>query len=81
MDWKEENNALHKTYTFTDFAKAIRFMQTAVEGIDKMNHHPEWTNVYNRVICTLRSHDAGNIVTSRDRKLAVYLDSVFEQFN
>jgi len=44
--------------------------------IEKMNHHPEWSNVYNKVHVVLRSHDAGNIVTDRDRELAKALDTL-----
>ena len=71
--WKEENNALHKTFVFDDFNQAIDFMRSAAPAIDKLNHHPEWTNVYNKVMVKLTTHDAGNVVTEKDRKL---LDSL-----
>jgi 4a-hydroxytetrahydrobiopterin dehydratase len=54
-------------------------MQAAAEGISQMNHHPEWSNVYNRVEVTLRTHDAGNTVTDKDYKLAEWLDEVFSK--
>jgi 4a-hydroxytetrahydrobiopterin dehydratase len=75
--WKEENNALHKTYVFANFESAMSFMQKAVPGISKMDHHPSWTNVYNRVIVTLTTHDAGNTITDKDRALAELLDKLY----
>lgn len=75
-NWKEENNALHKTFVFTDFATAIAWMVKAGYFIEKLNHHPEWTNIYNRVEVKLTTHDAGNTVTDLDRKLADFLDAV-----
>lgn len=75
-NWKEENNALHKTFVFSDFAAALAWMVKAGFAIEKMNHHPEWTNVYNRVSVKLTTHDAGNTVTDKDRKLAEVLDAV-----
>lgn len=44
---------------------------------EKMNHHPEWTNVYNRVVIHLSTHDAGNVVTDKDRKLASAIDGIY----
>jgi 4a-hydroxytetrahydrobiopterin dehydratase len=76
MEWKEENNALVKTFTFKTFADAMAWMVKAAFDIEKMNHHPEWTNVYNRVTVKLSTHDAGNTVTDKDRKLAQALDKV-----
>lgn len=75
-NWKEENNALHKTFKFSDFAAALAWMVKAGFVIEKLNHHPEWTNVYNRVTVKLTTHDAGNTVTDKDRKLAELLDAV-----
>lgn len=74
MNWTEENNQLSKTFKFSSFAEAISWMVKAAFIIEKMNHHPEWSNVYNKVHVVLRSHDAGNIVTDRDRELAKALD-------
>jgi 4a-hydroxytetrahydrobiopterin dehydratase len=76
MEWKEENNALVKTFTFKTFADAMAWMIKASFEIEKMNHHPEWTNVYNRVTVRLSTHDAGNTVTDSDRKLAQLLDNI-----
>ena len=76
MSWTEQNNALNKTYTFKSFNDAISWMQKASVEIDRLNHHPEWTNIYNRVIVKLTTHDAGNTVTAKDRELAKILDSI-----
>ena len=76
MDWKEENNKLHKIFVFKDFAEAVAWMVKAAFAIEKLNHHPEWTNIYNRVSVSLTTHDAGNTVTDKDRELAKVLDSI-----
>ena len=76
MNWKEENNALHKTFEFDDFKSALAWMVKAGIVIDQMNHHPEWSNVYNKVTVKLTTHDEGNTVTEKDRKLAKTLDSL-----
>lgn len=78
MSWIEKDNALHKTFVFKDFQSAIAFMATCAPEIDKLNHHPNWSNVYNRVACALCTHDAGNIVTEKDHQLAELLDRKFE---
>ena len=73
--WTEANGKLHRDYKFADFAHAFGFMATSVFVIEKMNHHPEWTNVYNRVSVDLVTHDAGGI-TNRDVELAGLLESI-----
>jgi 4a-hydroxytetrahydrobiopterin dehydratase len=73
--WAYDGGALTKTFTFDDFAGAIAFMSAARPGIDELNHHPEWTNVYNRVDVRLNSHDVGG-VTERDVKLAKLLEQL-----
>lgn len=77
MSWINENNALHKTYTFADFETAMHFMQIASKQISIHNHHPEWSNVYNKVSIKLTTHDAGNTITEKDEMLAVMLDEVY----
>jgi len=74
--WKEENNQLSKTYTFTDFNEAFAFMTRVAMLADKMDHHPEWSNVYNKVTIRLSTHDQGNIVTEKDRELAAAIDKL-----
>ena len=75
-NWKEENNKLTKTFVFKSFADAIAWMVKASFVIEKLDHHPEWSNIYNKVHVTLTTHDAGNTITEKDRKLAEILDSL-----
>lgn len=74
--WKEENNTLHREFVFDDFIQAFAFMAKVAIVAEKMNHHPNWSNVYNRVSVTLTTHDAGNTVTEKDRKLAAAIDEL-----
>lgn len=74
-DWRVAGGKLHREYKFPDFAHAFGFMATAAPGIEKMDHHPEWSNVYNRVAVDLNTHDAGGI-TERDFKLAELLEGI-----
>ena len=74
-DWTVVNGKLHKEIEFADFTKAWKFMTIAVTEIEKMNHHPEWFNVYNKLVIDLMTHDAGGI-TENDVNLAKYLDKI-----
>jgi len=74
--WTEENNSLKKTFTFKNFSEAFAFMTRIALIAEKMDHHPNWTNVYNKVEITLNTHDAGDIVTEKDRKLAAAIDKL-----
>lgn len=74
--WKEENNKLVKTFTFNNFIEAFGFMSKVAIVAEKMNHHPNWSNVYNKVNFELSTHDAGNIVTEKDRTLAAAIDAL-----
>ena len=74
--WKEENNKLHKTFVFKDFVEAFGFIVQIAILAEKYNHHPEWSNIYNKVHVSLTSHDAGNIITDRDRNLAKEIDKI-----
>ena len=73
--WDGDKQALTKRYVFSSFEAAIGFMSACREEIDRLNHHPEWTNVYNSVNVRLTTHDAGNVVTDKDIVLAKILDS------
>jgi len=75
--WKEENNKLQQTFKFKDFVEAFGFMSKVALIAEKMNHHPEWKNVYNKVEITLTTHDEGNTITEKDRKLAKAIDELF----
>ena len=68
--WREENNQLVRDFEFSNFIEAFAFMTKVALLAEKQNHHPEWTNVYNKVTIRLSTHDAGNVVTEKDRKLA-----------
>lgn len=76
MMWKEENNRLYKKFEFKDFSEAFAFMTRVALAAEKMDHHPLWTNVYNKVEIWLSTHDAGNVVTAKDRKLAEKIDAL-----
>ena len=74
--WKEENNKLSRTFTFKNFSEAFGFMSRVALIAEKMNHHPNWSNVYNKVEIHLNTHDAGDTVTDKDRKLAADIDKI-----
>ena len=74
-EWAVKDGKLHREYKFSDFIHAFGFMATSALAIEKMNHHPEWLNVYNRVTVDLTTHDAGGI-SAKDFELARLLDSV-----
>ena len=75
--WQEENNQLSRTFRFKDFVEAFSFMTKVALVAERMNHHPTWTNTYNEVVIHLNTHDAGNIVTEKDRKLAADIDQLY----
>ena len=74
--WKEENNKLARTFKFKDFTQAFGFMTKVALIAEKMDHHPNWSNVYNTVNIELSTHDDGNVVTDKDRKLAQEIDKL-----
>lgn len=74
--WKEENNMLVRTFTFDNFVQAFSFMTKVAMMAEKMDHHPNWENTYNQVTIRLTSHDAGDVITEKDRKLASEIDSL-----
>lgn len=74
--WIEENNRLKKTFKFTDFNEAFGFMTQVALIAEKADHHPFWSNVYNIVNIELSTHDAGDVVTDKDRKLAKSIDQL-----
>lgn len=76
MEWKTENNRLKKTFRFKDFVEAFGFMTRVAIIAEKANHHPTWTNTYNTVSFELSTHDAGDIVTDKDRSLAKAIDAL-----
>ncbi|MAG29546.1 MAG: 4a-hydroxytetrahydrobiopterin dehydratase [Deltaproteobacteria bacterium] len=73
--WTFDNGKLHKELEFADFASAFGFMTQIAIWAEKMDHHPEWSNVYNRVEVDLRTHDAGG-VTELDFELAAKMNRI-----
>ena len=76
MSWKEEDNKLKKTFEFKDFVEAFGFMSQVAIIAEKMNHHPNWSNVYNTVSFELNTHDDGDVVTEKDKKMAEAIDGL-----
>ncbi|MFN7920801.1 MAG: 4a-hydroxytetrahydrobiopterin dehydratase [Bryobacteraceae bacterium] len=74
-EWSMVEGKLHREYLFADFVHAFGFMATCATAIEAMNHHPEWSNVWNRVTVNLTTHDAGGI-TDLDLRLAELLEKV-----
>ena len=74
--WKEENNTLSKTFKFANFIDAFAFMTRVALLAEKQDHHPDWSNVYNTITINLNTHDAGDVVTEKDRKLAASIDKL-----
>ena len=74
--WTEENNSLYKKFEFKNFSEAFAFITRVAIEVKKADHHPLWTNVYNKVEIWLSTHDAGNTITAKDRKLAENIDKL-----
>jgi 4a-hydroxytetrahydrobiopterin dehydratase len=74
--WEEKNNTLYRKFEFRNFSEAFAFMTRVALEAEKMDHHPDWSNVYNRVEISLSTHSAGDIVTEKDRKLAKKIDGL-----
>ena len=75
VDWRMDETSRHTQWKFKDFAQAMAFMNAVAEVAERMNHHPEWTNVYNRVNVRLTTHDAGGL-TQLDFDLAQAMDAL-----
>ena len=76
--WKEENHSLKKSFEFKNFIDAFGFMTKVACISEKMNHHPTWSNIYNKVEISLNTHDAGNTITEKDHQLAKAIDQVYQ---
>lgn len=74
--WEEKNNTLYRKFQFRNFSEAFSFMTRVALEAEKMDHHPNWSNVYNTVEISLSTHDAGDVVTDKDRKLAKKIDGL-----
>lgn len=79
INWKvdEDETYATKDFKFLNFVEAWAFMTQVALVAEKINHHPEWTNVYNVVTITLRTHDAGNKLTDKDYELAKRIDGIY----
>ncbi len=78
--WHEEKNRLQRTFKFRDFTEAFAFMTEVAFAAEKQNHHPNWNNVWNTVEIQLATHEAGNVVTDKDRVLAKAIDAIYEKY-
>lgn len=76
--WQHNNNKLYRKFQFKDFSEAFAFMTRVAMEAEKMNHHPEWKNVWNSVEIWLSTHDAGDIVTEKDEQLAKAIDQLLQ---
>ncbi|HAX41826.1 MAG TPA: 4a-hydroxytetrahydrobiopterin dehydratase [Bryobacteraceae bacterium] len=79
-DWTIDQGKLHRLFLFPDFTHAFAFMTASALEIEKLNHHPEWFNVWNRVSVHLTTHDAAGI-TAKDLELARILDRFAAKFS
>ena len=79
--WKEQNNSLQGSFQFQSFTEAFSFMTQVAFAAEELNHHPEWSNVYNRVEIKLTTHDAGNIVTEKDRALSEKISNIYNRYS
>ncbi len=75
--WQETNNQLKCSFKFNNFIDAFAFMTKVAFAAEKLNHHPNWSNVYNQVDIVLTTHDAGNMVTEKDWQLAKKIDEIY----
>jgi 4a-hydroxytetrahydrobiopterin dehydratase len=73
--WEEQDGKLHREFTFTNFSEAWAFMSRVALLAEKSDHHPDWSNSWNKVVIDLVTHDAGGI-TDRDRQLAEKIDGL-----
>ena len=77
--WKEENNQLQRSFEFRNFVEAFAFMTKVAFAAEKIGHHPNWTNVYNKVHIQLCTHDANDTITEKDIQLAKEIDALFDK--
>ena len=75
--WQETSNQLKRSFKFKNFIDAFAFMIKVAFAAEKLNHHPNWSNVYNQVDIVLTTHDAGNTVTEKDWQLAKKIDDIY----
>jgi len=76
MAWVEKDDSLYRSFTFKDFGEAFSFMTHVALLAERQNHHPTWTNTWNKVEIWLSTHDKGNKITAADKKLAESIDKI-----
>jgi 4a-hydroxytetrahydrobiopterin dehydratase len=80
-NWKEESNTLIGHFQFDNFSIAFSFMTQVALLSEKMNHHPDWSNSWNKVEIRLTTHDAGNVITQKDKDLAEGITKIYNSYN
>jgi len=80
-NWKEESNVLIGHFKFDNFSIAFSFMTQIALLSEKMNHHPDWSNCWNKVEIRLSTHDAGNVITQKDLDLAEGINKIYNAYN
>lgn len=80
MPWTTKDNALNSEFRFADFTTAFAFMTEVAFAAESAGHHPEWSNVYNRVNIRLTTHDAGNTITDKDHSLAAAITKIYGKY-
>jgi 4a-hydroxytetrahydrobiopterin dehydratase len=75
--WTEENNQLKRSFEFKDFVDAFAFMTKVAFAAEKINHHPNWSNAYNKVVITLFTHDDHDTATAKDQELSKIIDEIY----
>lgn len=78
--FNEEDNALKASLEFEDFSQAFAFMSEVAHVAERHQHHPNWSNVYNSVDLALSTHDEGDVVTEKDRKLAQAIEGIYQRY-
>lgn len=78
--WQKIENQLRVELTFKDFSEAFAFMTEVALVSEKQGHHPTWTNTWNKINITLTTHDAGNVITNRDRELASAIEKIYKKY-
>jgi len=74
--WQETDNKLYRSFEFKDFSEAFSFMTRVALLAEKMDHHPTWTNTYNKVEIWLSTHTSGDVITGKDKALAAAIDKL-----
>ena len=75
--WEQKDNQLYRKFVFNNFIDAFGFMTKVAMLAEKANHHPTWSNTWNKVEIWLSTHDAGNVVTYKDLELSKAIDNLF----